>query len=91
MQQTIAERVQMTAAQMVRPQTLKSRFWGREEGKGCETAWGGGIPCTPGLRGPRAGRHSRGGRKGGVGAHAHLEGPSGFIAGGVRGNFQFLP
>lgn len=23
--------------------------------------------------------------------HAHLEGPSGFITGGVRGNFQFLP
>lgn len=23
--------------------------------------------------------------------HTHLEGPSGLIAGGVRGNFQFLP
>ena len=30
-----------------------------------------------------------GGGEGGV--HAHLEGPSGFITGGVRGNFQFLP
>lgn len=26
-----------------------------------------------------------------VGVHAHLEGPSGFITGGVRGDFQFLP
>lgn len=26
-----------------------------------------------------------------MGVHAHLEGPSGFITGGVRSNFQFLP
>ena len=31
MQQTIAERVQMMAAQTVSPQTLKSRFWRKEE------------------------------------------------------------
>lgn len=30
-QQTIAERVQIIAAQMVSPQTLKSRFWRRED------------------------------------------------------------
>ena len=31
MQQTMAERVQITAAQTVSPQTLKSKFWGRRE------------------------------------------------------------
>lgn len=34
MQQTIAETVQIIAAQMVSPQTLKSRFWGREMRRG---------------------------------------------------------
>jgi hypothetical protein len=30
------------------------------------------------------------GKRNGIG-HAHLKGPSGFITGGVKGNFQFLP
>lgn len=40
MQQTIAERVQIMAAQTVSPQTLKSKFWGRQEREGCERSLG---------------------------------------------------
>lgn len=92
MQQAIAERVQIMAAQMVSPQTLKSRFWAREEREGSvRGAWGEGIPHILGLEDPR--RRGMVGEEGRVevGVHAHLEGPSGFIAGGVRGDFQFLP
>lgn len=40
MQQTIAERVQIMVAQMVSPQTLKSRFWEKREKEGCMRGMG---------------------------------------------------
>lgn len=60
-QQTRAERVQIIAAQMVRPQTLKSKFWRRKD-NGCEEyrAWEGSAPHTGALGNPQ-----RGGRDGG--------------------------
>ena len=101
MQQTIAERVQIMAAQTVSPQTLKSKFWGRQEReRDVRGAWCGVNPTYSGpVRTPGGGRRVRtrkmAGEEGmaevGGRVHAHLEGPSGFITGGVRGNFQFLP
>lgn len=61
-QQTRAERVQIIAAQMVRPQTLKSKFWRRKDnGREEYRAWEGSAPHIGALGNPQ-----RGGRDGGM-------------------------
>ena len=61
MQQTIAERVQIMAAHTVSPQTLKSKFWGRQEReRDVRGAWGGVNPTYSGpVRTPGGGRRVR--------------------------------